>query len=69
MDATSSPPESTATMSESETDGDADAMAAYNSLTGNEDLLANVRQHVERERQTVQEKNKLIRQQLEVYTS
>lgn len=55
---------------EHETDVDADVEdAAYDSMTGNEDLLAGVRRHVERERQTVQEKNRLIRQQLEALAS
>lgn len=66
MEATAAPPSAASAAAESETDVDGDIEAtAYASMTGNEDLLANARKHVEKERHTVQEKNKVIRSQLE----
>jgi hypothetical protein len=47
-------------------DGDGDMESRYNAISSNEALLANVRAHVERERVAMTERNKNIKQQLEV---
>lgn len=51
---------------ETDVDGEDDSEAQYRATTANEDMLAHARQHVEQERVSMLEQNKVIRQQLEV---
>eukprot|EP00048_Salpingoeca_helianthica_P023380 m.24009 g.24009 ORF g.24009 m.24009 type:complete len:581 (+) comp8601_c0_seq1:2526-4268(+) len=67
MAASQSPPPAP---DETDVDGDADVdEEAYKAMTGNEDLLANVRSQAMKERVTMAEKNKVIKEQLQALAS